>query len=288
MMVVIGIAFALACVFGSYFIHGGKVGIFIDAWTEFMAIGGGSIGIFVAANGIKVTKGAIATALGLLKGNPYSKKGYLELLVMLYQMFSVARRDGLLGLESHFEDPSKSPIMGKNHLFMHGNHHSCDFFCDTLKVIVSGGVQPHSLDEMMEMDLDIAHHEEAVISDALQNAGDAMPAVGIVACVLGVIITMGKIGGDPAEIGLSIALALVGTFLGIMLAYLLVFPTVRAVVLKNRSESQYMNCIRHAIFSFARGEPPITCVEFARRNIDPSERPGFDEVDKAVKAAKNG
>ena len=157
------------------------------------------------------------------------------------------------------------------------------FFCDTMKVILTGAVGPHDLSEMMELDLEIAHAEARVPAEAVQTVGDAMPAFGIVAAVLGVIITMGKIGGEAAEIGHSVAGALVGTFLGVLLSYGLFGPIARAMELRLKSEEQYMNCLRFALFSFARGESPITCVEFARRNIEPNVRPGFVEMEKVVK-----
>jgi chemotaxis protein MotA len=152
-----------------------------------------------------------------------------------------------------------------------------------MKVILTGAVGPHDLSEMMELDLEIAHQETKTPAEAIQTVGDAMPGFGIVAAVLGVIITMGEIGGEAAAIGQSVAAALVGTFLGILLAYGVFAPLARAIELRLKSEEQYLNCIRYALFSFARGESPITCVEFARRNIEPSVRPGFAEMEKSVK-----
>ncbi len=283
MITFIGQIFAIICIFAGYFLHGGSIGVFINAWTEFISILGGATGVYLASNGMKVAKGTLPAVLHLLHPD-YTKADYLELLTSLYQMFNVARRDGLLGIEEHLENPEKSSILGHNHRFLHG--HSKAFFCDTMKVIVSGGVKPTDLADMMEMDLESAKAEGHLVPESMQNVGDALPAVGICACVLGVIITMGQIGGEPAALGASIGLALVGTFLGIFAAYLLFFPLVRAMGMKHRGEDQYLNCIRHAIFSFARGESPITCVEFARRNIDPGERPGFSEMEKAVKGKK--
>ncbi len=283
MMTFLGQIFAISCIFGAYLLHGGSFMVFAHAWTEFIAILGGAAGIYVASNGMPVVK-KTGGAIGHLMHPDYTKKEFLELLTSLYQMFNVARRDGLLGIEEHLENPQKSSILGSNHTFLHGQ--SCAFFCDTMKVIVSGGVKPNDLADMMEMDLEAGKAESHLVPDALQNVGDALPAVGICACVLGVIITMGKIGGDPAALGAAIGVALVGTFLGIFAAYLMFFPIVRAMTIKHRGGDQYLNCIRHAIFSFARGESPITCVEFARRNIDPSDRPGFSEMEKAVKGKK--
>ncbi|MCS6969906.1 MAG: MotA/TolQ/ExbB proton channel family protein [Planctomycetota bacterium] len=288
MITFIGIIFGLICVFTGYILHHGSMMVFVAAWTEFIVIIGGAVGIFIAANGMTVVKRTIGEILGLLKPNPFeSKEEYMKLLVMMYQLFSVARRDGLLGLESHMEDPHKSPIISKNHTFLH-HHHCAAFFCDTMKVVISGGVSPHDLAEMMEIDIEAAKNEAHVIPEAVSNAADAMPAVGIVACVLGVIVVMGQIGGEPAAIGKAIAVALVGTFLGILVSYLIVGPIARAIAARHRTEENYLQCMKHALFSFARGESPITCVEFARRQIEPSIRPGFSEMEKALKAAKSG
>lgn len=288
MMTFIGIVFGLICVFTGYILHHGSMMVFVAAWTEFIVIIGGAIGIFLAANGMGVVKRTIAAVLELLKPNPFeSKDEHMKLLVMMYQLFSVARRDGLLGLEPHMEDPHKSTIISKNHAFLH-HHHCTAFFCDTMKVVISGGVAPHDLAEMMEIDIEAAKTEAHMVPDAVANAADAMPAVGIVACVLGVIVVMGQIGGDAASIGKAIAVALVGTFLGIMVSYIMVGPVAKAISARHRTEENYVQCMKHALFSFARGESPITCVEFARRQIDPSIRPGFSEMEKALKAAKNG
>ncbi len=286
MILLVGIAFALLCVFGGYILHHGSMKVFVVAWTEYIIIGGGAVGIFVASNGIVVTKQAIAQVLELLKPDPFVDKGeYMKLLVMMYQLFSVARRDGLLGLEPHMEDPHKSTIISKNHSFLH-HHHCTSFFCDTMKVVISGGVAPFDLAEMMDIDLESAKAEAHIVPESISSVGDAMPAVGICACVLGVVITMDQIGGDAKILGQSVAVALVGTFLGVFAAYFLVAPVARALSMRHRGEENYMLAMKHALFSFARGESPITCVEFARRQIEPNCRPGFSEMEKALKAAK--
>ena len=284
MFLIIGIVFGLVCIFAGYLLHGGQMVIFVQAWTEYIVILGGAFGIFLGGNGMGMVNKTISELLHMLSPDPFSKDEFLRLLALLYQIFNVARHDGLLGIEVHLEDPAKSKILGANHVFLH-DHTACPFFCDTMKVIVLGGVKPHDLAEMMEMDLDTAHAEHHLVPDAVQNTGDAMPAVGIIACVLGVIITMGKIGGDPAEIGHAIGMALVGTMTGILVAYVVFYPIARAMGMRSRTHGQYLTCIRQAIFSFARGESPMTCIEFARRNIDPSVRPGFTEMEKFVKAA---
>ena len=260
---------------------GGNLGVLVQI-PEFVILLGAGFGSFLAANGMKNVSTTIKTVMGLLKPDPYTKPAYNDVLKMMYQLFNVARKEGLLGLEKHIETPETSDIIKVFPSFL-SNHHATSFFCDTMKVILTGAVGPHDLAEMMEIDLDIAHQEAKTPAEAVQVVGDAMPGFGIVAAVLGVIITMGKIGGDAAEIGHSVAAALVGTFLGILLAYGIFAPLSRAMELRLKSEEQYLNCIRFALFSFARGESPITCVEFARRNIEPSVRPGFAEMEKSVK-----
>lgn len=288
MITFVGIILGVICVLTGYILHHGSLMIFVAAWTEFIVIVGGAAGIFLGSNGMTVTKQAVSAVLGLLKPNPFIDKGeYMKLLIMMYQLFSVARRDGLLGLEPHMEDPHKSTIISKNHTFLH-HHHCSAFFCDTMKVIISGGVAPHDLAEMMEIDIDSARAEGHIIPEAISAAADAMPAVGIVACVLGVIVVMGQIGGEAAALGHSVAVALVGTFLGIFVSYIVVTPIAKALAAKHRVEEVYIVAMKHALFSFARGESPITCVEFARRQIDPTIRPGFSEMEKALKAAKAG
>jgi chemotaxis protein MotA len=281
MFAIIGIVVGFICIFVGYTMHGGQIGVLIQI-SEFIIIGGAGLGIFIASNGKDGVTATIKACIGVLKPDPYTKPAFVDLLKMLYQLFNVARKEGLLGLEKHIETPAESDIIKKFPAFL-ANHHACDFLCDTLKVILTGAVGPHDLSEMMELDLEIAHKEAHMPADAVQNVADAMPAVGIVAAVLGVIITMGKIGGEASAIGHSVAAALVGTFLGIFLAYCLFAPIAKAIEGKLFPESQYMNAIRFALFSFARGESPVTCVEFARRNIAPACRPSFSEVEKAVK-----
>jgi chemotaxis protein MotA len=281
MFVIIGIVVVMGAVIAGYLMHHGNLMVLMQL-NEFVILFGAAFGSFLAANGMNNVKAAIKSVTGLLKPDPFTKPAYNDLLKMMYQLFNVARKEGLLGLEKHIEEPQKSDIIKKYSTFL-ANHHASSFLCDTMKVILTGAVGPHDLSEMMELDLEIAHQEAKTPAEAIQTVGDAMPGFGIVAAVLGVIITMGEIGGEAAAIGQSVAAALVGTFLGILLAYGVFNPIARAMELRLKSEEQYLNCIRYALFSFARGESPITCVEFARRNIEPSVRPGFAEMEKSVK-----
>lgn len=281
MFTIVGIGIVLVAVIVGYVMHGGPIGVLIQP-NEIVILAGAAAGSIIAATGMNGFKGVIQGISGLLKPDPFVKQAYVDLLKMMYQLFNVARKEGLLGLESHIEKPEESSIISNYKSFL-ANHHAVAFFCDTMKVILTGAVGPHDLSEMMEVDLETAHAEAHQPMHAVQTVGDAMPGFGIVAAVLGVIITMGKIGGEAAAIGESVAAALVGTFLGILLAYGIFGPLARAMELRLNSEAAYLNCIRYALFSFARGESPITCVEFARRNIDPANRPGFAEMEAAVK-----
>ena len=285
MFVVIGVVLALLGVLVGFIMDGGNIAVLIQP-NELVILTGAAIGSFLAGNGMDNVKATLAAVKGLLKPDPYTKSTYLDLFKLMFQLFVVARKDGLLGLEKHIEHPEESDLMKKYPTFL-SNHHATHFLCDTMKVILTGTVSPHDLSEMMELDLEIAHQEAKLPAEALQTVGDAMPGFGIVAAVLGVIITMGKIGGDAAEIGHSVGAALVGTFLGILAAYGIFSPISRAIDLRIKSEEQYLNAIRFALVSFARGEAPITCVEFARRNIEPAVRPSFTEMETSVKEARN-
>jgi chemotaxis protein MotA len=272
-------------IFGSlltgYLMHGGNVMVLLQV-GEFIIIGGAGIGVVLVAERPRVVKGVFVKTLGLFKASPYSKQAYQDLLKVLYDLFYVARKDGLPGVEPHVEDPKSSQIFQSYPSFAN-NHHAVDFLCDTLKVLLTGAVKDHHLAEVLDLDMETHHEEIKQVPDAIRNAGDAMPAFGIVAAVLGVIITMGKIGGAPELVGKSVAAALVGTFLGIFLGYGVFGPIARALFTRVREEEQYMGCIRTALLSFARGDPPISSVEFARRNIEPEMRPTFAEIEEITR-----
>lgn len=283
MLVIVGIIVVFGSIIAGYVMHHGNVAVLIQP-NEFLIIGGAAAGAFLISNPMSVVKGSIGAMLGLLKPNPYNEKAYGELLKVLYDVFQKARKDGLVGLEAHIEDPEKSDIFKKYDFFRH-HHHALPFLCDTLKVLLTGAVEDHHLAEILDMDLERMHEEEHQIPSALSAVGDGLPGFGIVAAVLGVVITMGSIGGSAASIGEKVAAALVGTFLGILLSYGVVNPLAKAIEVRQRSESAYMSCIRTALLAFARGDAPMTCVEFARRNIEPVDRPTFAELEALTRRA---
>lgn len=278
---IIGLVVVFGSVIAGYVLHQGNM-LVLWQWTEFIIIGGAGLGAYIVGNPPAILKATIGQTLGLLKPSPYSDKAYSELLQVLYDVFQKARKDGLVGLESHIEEPDKSEIFGKYPHFMKQSHAKA-FLADTLKVLLTGTIENHHLADILETDLE-QHNEEALaVSHAVRTVGDAMPGFGIIAAVLGVIITMGRIGGDPMIVGESVAAALVGTFLGILLCYGVLGPMANAMELRARAENAYMNCIRTAILAFARGDSPMTAVEFARRNIEPGERPSFGALEQMTR-----
>ncbi len=281
MFVIVGLVVVMGSMLTGFTMAGGNVAVLIQI-SEFITIGGVALGAMIIANGPGVIGQVIKAIMGLLKGNPYTKNAYTDLLKMLYDLFMVARREGMVALEQHAEHPDNSDIFKRYPMFL-ANHHAVHFLTDTLKVVIAGSVQPMDLAEMMDVDLEQSHHEAMKIPGVLQNAGDAMPGYGIVACVLGVVVTMGAIGGKPEEIGHHVACALIGTFLGILLAYGVFAPLSQAVTAIVTAEGQYMKCIRSALVAFARGDAPMTAVEFARRNIEPEVRCSFSEMETALK-----
>jgi chemotaxis protein MotA len=279
--VIIGLLIVFGSVLGGYVMHHGKIAVLIQV-SEFIIIGGAAIGALIVANPPALVKRTLQAVVALVRPNPYGEKAYAELLQVLYEVFQTARREGLVGLEAHVEEPEKSEIFRKYPEFV-ANHHATSFLADTLKVLLTGAVEDHHLAEILDLDLEQQHEEAMAVPHALTRVGDALPGFGIVAAVLGVIITMGSIGGAASEIGEKVAAALVGTFLGILLAYGFVNPLAIAVETRIRAEHAYMACIRTALLSFARGDSPMTSVEFARRNIEPGDRPSFAELEALTK-----
>ena len=282
------LAIGLAIVFGSillgYTMHGGNVMVLVQV-SEFIIILGCGLGAVLLANRPSIVMGMMKETLGLLKPSTYNRKAYVELLQVLYELFYTARKDGLMGIESHVEAPQDSELFRKYPMFRR-NKHAVAFLADTLKVMLTGTVDDHHLSEILDLDIERHHAEGMAVPAALMRVGDAMPGFGIVAAVLGVIITMGHIGGSAEEVGKSVAAALVGTFLGVLLAYGVFNPIAQAIEHRVHGGDAYMRSIRTAILSFARGDPPITSVEFARRNIEPHDRPSFVEIEELTRKKK--
>lgn len=281
MFVIIGLVIVFGSILGGYTMHHGKIAVLMQI-SEFIIIGGAALGSMVIGNPPSLIKSIFGSIVGLLRPNPYTEKAYGELLQLLFDVFQKARKEGLIGLESHIENPAESDIFNK-YPSVAKNHHAVAFLTDTLKVLLTGAVEDHHLAEILDLDLDRQHEEAMKIPAALNKVSDAMPGFGIVAAVLGVVITMGSIGGAAAEIGEKVAAALVGTFLGILLSYGVVGPIAGAIEVRIKAEESYMMSIRTALLAFARGDAPMTAVEFARRNIEPADRPSFAELENLTR-----
>jgi chemotaxis protein MotA len=286
MFVIIGIAIVLLGVLGGFALNGGPLGVLLQ-WGEFLIIGAASIGSLLVGTPLPVLKRLMASMGTILKGDPYGKEEYIGLLKTMYELFNVAKRDGLISIEAHITSPEKSAIFTKNP-FLLKQHHALDYLCDTMKLILGGGVPAFDLEALLEADIDTHHQEETAVPTLIQSLGDALPGLGIVAAVLGIVITMQAIDGPPAEVGEKVAAALVGTFLGILMSYGFVQPMAAHLGLLNQRSSRYFECIKAGVVAYAKGNAPVVVVEFARRVIYPGIRPSFDEVEKAVKTVKAG
>jgi chemotaxis protein MotA len=278
---IIGLVVVFGSIIGGFLMEGGHIVVLIQP-AEFIVIGGAGLGSFIVGNPLPVIKSSVSQALGLLKPNPYSEKAYGELLQALYDVFQKARKDGLVGLEAHIEEPEKSDIFKKYPGFMH-HHDAVSMLCYTLKVLLTGAVEDHHLEAILDADLEQQHLEAMVVPTAINKVGDAMPGFGIVAAVLGVIVTMASIGGAASEIGEKVAAALVGTFIGILLSYGVMGPMASAIEARIGAEHAYMLCIKAALLAFARGDSPMSDVEFARRNIAPGDRPSFADLERLTR-----
>jgi chemotaxis protein MotA len=286
MFAIIGIVVVLGAVMGGYLMEHGKVGVLVQP-AELLIIGGAGLGTLLIANPLSIVKGIVGGLLLVLKGGKYNRAFYLETLKMLNDLFKQARKQGMVKLEEDIEDPKKSQVFSKYPGFL-ANHHAVDFVCDTLRMAISGGVPAFDLDQMMEMDMDVHHHEASLPVSALTTVADSLPGLGIVAAVLGVVITMGALGGPPEEIGNKVAAALVGTFLGILLCYGFLGPLASNLEKLNDAETDYLRCLRQGVIALVKGSAPVLAVEFARRSIPAEVRPSFKDFEAACRAGSGG
>lgn len=281
MFVIIGLVLVFGAMIGGYVMHGGNVLVLIQP-SEFIIIGGVAFGSMLIANPMHIVKGVFAGVLKTLKGPSVNKEAFLDLIQLLYETFQFAKKEGLIALEKHVEEPKSSSIFSKYPTFLE-NHHAVTFLCDTLKVLLSGGIPPHDLEELMEIDLESLHKEEHEIAHALNTVSDAFPAIGIVAAVLGVIITMGSVSEGAETVGAHVAAALVGTFLGVLLSYGIAGPLARNIGLISETEGTYLQCIKVSLLAFSKGLPATVAIEYGRRVVEPELRPSFEEAEGALK-----
>lgn len=278
MFSLIGIAVVIGAILAGYLMEKGNVLVLLQP-AELVIIGGAALGTLLIANPIHILKRIVAGLMMIVKGSPYTKKAYSEALNMLNELFQLARREGPAKLEEQIEEPEKSPVFQKYPTFIK-NHFAVDYVCDTLRMSLAGNVTPFDMDLLMESDADVHHHEESIPVAALNTVADALPGLGIVAAVLGVVITMGALGGPPEEIGHKVAAALVGTFLGILLCYGLLGPLASNMSKIADEEHAYYYVLRVCMMAFLKGLAPILAVEVGRRAVPGHVRPSFQDLEK--------
>jgi chemotaxis protein MotA len=281
MFVIIGILLVFGAVIGGFLMEHGNIRVLLQP-AELLIIGGAAAGTILIANPLHILKKIVGGLVGVFKGSRFTRDRYLESLKMMYEFLNKARKEGLVGIEGDVEEPSKSAIFSKYPKFLN-DHHILDFVCDTMRTAVTGGVEPFDFDQMMEIDMEVHHQQTSKPISALSTTADSLPGLGIVAAVLGVVITMGALGGPPEEIGQKVAAALVGTFLGILLCYGLVGPLAANMAVAADDEHAHLLVLRILMASFSKGMAPIIAVEMARRAIPGHVRPGFLEVEKACR-----
>ncbi|HZE91830.1 MAG TPA: flagellar motor stator protein MotA [Rhizobacter sp.] len=286
MFVLIGYGVALGCIFGAYILHEGNMLVILHALpTELMAILGGALGAFVVNNQPKVLKATLKALPTLLKNSKYTKARYMELLALLYDILQKARKEGLMSIEKDVDAPHESPVFKKYETVGH-DHHVVEFITDYLRMMVSGNLNAHEIESLMDSEIETHHHEAHAPVAAIGRLAGALPAFGIVAAVLGVVNTMGSVGQPPAILGGMIGSALVGTFLGILLAYCVVEPLGGLLEQKNDEGSKELQCIKTTLLASMQGYAPQVAVEFGRKVLYSTERPDFAELEAHVKGKK--
>jgi chemotaxis protein MotA len=281
MFAILGIVLVFGAVIGGFLMEKGHIQVLVQP-AELLIICGASIGTLLVANPLHILKGIMGGLTGVLKGSKFDKKRYLNTLTMMYQFLNKVRKEGLLSVEMDVEKPKESTIF-KNFPEFLGDHHACDFVCDTLRMAITGGVEPFDMDQMMELDMEVHHSEATLPIGALSTMADALPGLGIVAAVLGVVITMGALGGPPEEIGNKVAAALVGTFLGILMCYGVAGPLSSNMSKTADDHNSYLHVLRVLLLSFLKGAAPMIAIEMGRRAIPGHVRPSFDEMEKTCK-----
>jgi chemotaxis protein MotA len=286
MFVIVGWLIILVCVFGVYIFHGGNIMVILHALPfELITIGGATVGAFLANNQMKVVKATIRGLGMCFKGSKYTKARYMELMALMYDILQKARKEGLMAIEKDVEEPHESELFKKYPAVGH-DHHVVEFITDYLRMMVSGNLNAHEIESLMDSEIETHHNEEHAAVAALQRVAGGLPAFGIVAAVLGVVNTMGSVGQPPAILGGMIGSALVGTFLGILLAYAFAEPLAGVLEQKVEESGKELQCIRTTLLASMQGYNPSTAIEFGRKVLYSTERPTFIELESYVKGKK--
>lgn len=284
MFAIIGTLILVGSVFGGFALSGGNLAALAQP-LELLMIGGAAIGVFIASNPLKVVKATVKALPATLRGSRYSKAVYMELMALLYELLSKTRKEGLMSIERDIEAPAESALFGK-YPKIQSDHHLIEFITDYLRIMVSGNLNSFEIENLMDNEIETHHHEAEIPSHAIARVGDGLPAFGIVAAVMGVVHTMESVGAPPSELGIMIAHALVGTFLGILLAYGFAAP-LAAVLGQTASEAtKILQTVKVTLLASLNGYPPALAVEFGRKVLYSTERPSFQELEDHVKQAK--
>lgn len=281
MFIIIGIVVVFGCVFGGYLMINGPLGVLLQP-SELLIIVGAAVGTLIAANPLKMLMQITKALPSAVKGSPYNKVVYLELLKLQYEIYVNAKKGGLLSIEEDVNNPATSSIFSKYPSFL-ANHHAMEFMTDALKMMVNGVAQPEEIEMSMETELETHHAEGAMVPQMLTRVSDALPGLGIVAAVLGIVVTMQHLDGPPEELGHHIGAALVGTFLGLLLSYGLLAPIAANLENLAQDEAKYFHCIKTGLIAFANGAAPMTAIEFARKAIFSFDRPSTEETEPQLK-----
>jgi chemotaxis protein MotA len=283
MFVLVGWLICIVCVFGVFIFHGGNIGVVLKALPfELITIGGATIGAFVANNQMKVIKATLRGLGACFKGSKYTKARYMDLMALMFDLLQKARKEGLMAIENDVENPHESPIF-KKYPVVGSDHHVVDFITDYLRMMVSGNLNAHEIESIMEGTIETHHTEAHAAVAAIQRVAGGLPAFGIVAAVLGVVNTMGSVGQPPAILGGMIGSALVGTFLGILLAYAFAEPLAGLLEQKVEESGKEVQCIKTMLLASMQGYNPSTSIEFGRQILFSTERPTFTELEAHVK-----
>jgi chemotaxis protein MotA len=280
MLFIVGSITVVVTVIGGYIAMGGKIAVLMQPF-ELVIIGGGAFGAFLIANSKTVLKASFKASLSLLKKPKHDKEGFLELLTLLFAIFKLAQAKGMLALEQHVENPEESGLFQQFPRFA-ADHHAVTFMCDYLRLMTLGSDKAHEMETLMDEEIETNHKDEVEISESINKVAEGLPALGIVAAVLGVIKTMGSINEPPEVLGKLIGGALVGTFLGVLLSYGFVGPMAQSLKARANTETKYYTCIKAGLLAYMQGYAPAVAVEFARKTLFAHERPTFYEVEDAV------
>ena len=286
MLLIVGILIVFGSVIGGFMMAGGSV-VLLWQPSEYVVILGCAVGATIISSPLSTIKAIVHGLIAIFKGDPYTKQEYLNLLKMLFDFFNTATHDGLIGIEQHMEEPEKSTIFKKNPFFL-AYHEALYYMLDTIRLLMAGagGIPPHDLEALLDQDLEVMYEEALHPSNLLGKIAESLPGLGIVAAVLGIIITMQSIGGSAEAVGKHVAAALVGTFLGILACYGFVQPLAAYLETAKKAGISYIECVKAAMLAYHKGIPPTLIVEFARRAIPTEVRPTFAEAEQAIRDVK--